>query len=247
MKNNIARKPFYWLFLLLFLPFPAGAQSASQDSAYEREAYAAAIHTYHRYLRPENGLYNGGEYADYTASLTQGYPYFGPNESQPGWIVYNGMRYDSLELWYDLVTDAVVLKDPDNILKIQLINERLRSFSLGGHLFLRVQRDSINDLKTGFYELLCAGRVNLYKKPDKNLQTYATQDGLQKIIYSDSSYYIERADHFLPVNRKSSILKALADKKPAVRSYIRKNRLSIRKNKEEALLKIVTYYNGLAL
>lgn len=238
----------YWLSFLLLVSLSANAQLARtdvRDSADEQQAYVTAVQVYHHYLTPENGLYNGGEYADYTASLTHGQPYFGIKENQPGWVLYNGMRYDSLMLWYDLVTDAVVTWDPDHVLRFQLINDRLQAFNLSGHLFIRFQKDSLDGIRTGFYEVLATGRVNLYKKSSKNLQTYATQDGLQKDIFSDSSFYIARNGRFLPVNKKSSVLAALADKKTAVRAFIRKNHLSIRREKEYALLSVVTYYNGL--
>jgi hypothetical protein len=255
MKNVVFFSACQLSFLFI-LHFPAKAQvvvqaasqAASRDSTYEHEAYTTAVRAYHRYLGAENGLYNGGEYADYSTTLTSGQPYFGPIESQPGWIVYNGVRYDNLQLWYDLVTDAVVVNDADHVLKIQLINDRLQSFSLSGHLFLRVLRDSIDGVRTGFYELLDGGRVNLFKRSGKSLQVNAMQDGLHRDILSDSSYFIEKNGHFLSAGRKSSILNALSDKKPAVKSYMRKNNITsgfLRLNKDEALLKIVAYYNGL--
>jgi hypothetical protein len=244
MKNIAFRYLLQVSFLFLI---HASVQAQNADSALEQQAYAGAVQHYHQMLLPENGLYNGGEYADYAGTLTLGYPYFGPNKVQPGWVVYNGMRYDSLMLWYDLIREALVLSNPDGGFKVQLLTTRIQAFSLSGHHFLQLIRDSTNGLRTGFYEILVEGKLSLYKKSRKNLQEYTSSQGLERNVYSDSSFYLERNGHFLPVNSQRAFLDVLSDKKSQVKSYMRKNKLSFRKNREAALVQIVALYNGLTL
>jgi hypothetical protein len=244
MKSGFSPS-FYWMLLLFFVHPATYAQTSSGDSRFE-QASARAVQFYHQSLAPENGLYNGGEYVDYTPTLTGGYPYFGPDRAQPGWVVYDGMRYDNLQLWYDLVKDAVVLLNPDRRFKIQLINERVQAFSLSGHLLVRLTRDSTNRIRTGFYELLLKGNVSLLKKSYKNLEESATPQGVERIISSDSVYYLEKGGRFLPVGNRNSLLEALADKKKMIKTYMRKNKLSMERS-DETLLKTVAYYNSLTL
>ena len=42
------------------------------------------------------------------------------------------------------------------------------------------------------------------------------------------------------------MLYALSDKKKEINQFIRKNKLNIRKNKDEAISKILAYYDALA-
>jgi hypothetical protein len=225
--------------LLVLCPFVRGY--AQSDSA----AFAVAVAQFHRVLFPENGLYNGSEYLDYASTLKSGHPYFGPNLSQPGSVFYDGIRYDSLRLWYDLVVDGVVLSPPNMGFKMVLLSPKVQSFALGDRRFLRLTRDSTRDIRTGFYELLYEGRVRLFRRSVKHIQEYVSQQGVERFIEADSSYYLDRGGRFYAINRKSSLLDAVGDKRKDVQAFLRKNKIKLRHDKDEALIKVITYYDEL--
>jgi hypothetical protein len=226
--------------LFIFLQFH-GEGYAQTDSA----AYAQALAQFHQALFPENGLYNGGEYIDYASTLKNGHPYYGSILSQDGWVSYDGMRYERLQLWYDIVIDGLILEPPSVAYKMQLLNPKVEAFTLGDHRFVRLVRDSTRDIRTGFYELLYSGKVRLYRKSSKNIQEYVTAQAVERYIYADSTYYLERGGRFVLVDHRRSLLDALADKRHDVQVFIRRNKLSLKRGKDESLTKIITYYDGL--
>lgn len=233
---------FFFLPLVLFILLPYSQATAQSDSS----AFALAVAQFHRVLSPENGLYNGGEYVDYSSTLKSGHPYFGSELPYGGGVTYDGIRYDHLQLWYDVVADAVVLIPPNMGFKMTLLSPKLHDFDLAGQRFLRLTRDSTRDIRTGFYELLYDGRIRLFRRTSKNIQENVTAQGVERYIYADSSYYLDKGGHFFPINRKKSLLAALADKRRDVQVFIRRNKISLKRGKDEALVKIITYYDGLA-
>lgn len=208
-------------------------------------AFAVAVAQFHKALFPENGLYNGSEYVDYASTLKAGHPYFGTVMSQPGSVLYDGIRYDHLQLWYDLVVDGVVLSPPNMGFKMVLLSPKVGSFDLDGRRFLRLTRDSGRDIRTGFYELLYDGRVRLFRRSGKNIQENVTPQGVERFIESDSAYYLDRGGRFYAINRKSSLLDAVGDKRKDVQTFLRKNKIKLRQDKDEALTKVITYYDQL--
>jgi hypothetical protein len=237
--------------VLLFpaLSFAQSAAGYSNPESLDSIAQLNAIQQYHKLLSPENALYNGGEYIDYTTTLKTGYPYFGPDTVQEGWVVYDGTRYDHLLMWFDLVSQSLVLENPEHIYKMELLKTRLQSFSISGHYFVQLKGDSINGIRSGFYERMYQGRVSLYKRSRKNIQETTGNRVVERIVYADSAYYLERNGHFLPFGRKSQVNSVLGEKRKQVAAYMRKNQMSLgralRRDKEGTLLKIVTYYDGL--
>ncbi|HTJ12091.1 MAG TPA: hypothetical protein VL547_08700 [Dinghuibacter sp.] len=226
------------LCLSLWLVHRTCAQSDSS-------AFAGAISQFHKILSPENGLYNGSEYVDYAASLKNGHPYFGSAQPFPGRVTYDGMTYDNLTLWYDVVRDGLVTVPPNMGFKMVLNSPRVKSFYLDGRKFIRLVRDSTHDIRTGFYEVLYEGRVRLLRRTSKNIQESVTTTGVEHYIYADSSYHLEKGGHYYSINKKKSVLEALSDKRKEVQAYIRRNKLSLKRGKDESLTQIITYYDGL--
>lgn len=226
------------LCLSLWLVHRTYAQSDSS-------AFAVAVSQYHKLLSPENGLYNGGEYIDYAATLKNGHPYFGSDQPFPGRVVYDGLEYDHLSLWYDVVRDDVVILPPNVGFKMVLNSPRVASFTLGDRKFVRMVRDTTHNIRTGFYEVLYEGRVRLLRRTSKNIQENVTSQGVEHYIYADSSYYLEKEGHFYAINKKKSVLETLSDKRKEVQAYIRRNKLSLKRGKDETLTQIITYYDGL--
>ncbi len=237
-------RPSY-LILLCLLPTVSRSQDLSRDSALEAQAIKHAVQLFHQTFTPENGLFNGSEYVPDTIGLTSGFPYFEMNSDQPGWVIYNHMRYDSLHLWYDLVKDQVAMHNLQGGYEMRFINERLQEFQLGNHHFIRIVRDSINRVHTDFYEVMVNGpKARLLKRSTKTLQENPTINKLERYIYADSSYYLVLGDHFLPVNTKGELLSALKSEKSAVKAQLRHTKLKFGKNKDEVLTTVVAWYNG---
>lgn len=223
------------------------AQLTPGDSLILDSATALAIRQYHNYITPETDLYRGPEYADYSYQLKEGSPYF-TDSLLEGAILYNKVLYEHVGLLYDQVLDLVVIKDPYDVWKIGLNRQHVDSFTILDHRFIRVG-DSLNPTapRNGFYEQLYLGRVMLLKKQVKTIQIQNSFTSLsfEKYISTSVDYYLKKGGNYYAVNNEGSLLAALKDKQKEAKRYIRSNHLRVRKDKENALLKVITWYDGL--
>jgi hypothetical protein len=196
-------------------------------------------------MTPETHLYRGPEYVTYAQTLREGYPYFGENSRRKGTVTYDGTFYKDLYLYYDLVTGDVVMNDFYNVFKIGLITNLVDSFSIENHFFVHL-RDSLNHTapRNGFYEVLYRGHIQLLKKEKKQIEEDLSSDHVQRYIHgADSAYYLKIGDVYHPVNNSKSLLNVLKDRKKDAKKFIRSQQLSMRKDRENTLIKVIAWYD----
>ena len=240
----------FCLFLLVCALFilPGRAQSPARDNQYIQTSYDSALSLYHTDMTPETHLYRGDEYVTYVQLLKEGYPYFGENSRRKGTVYYDKTFYKDIYLYYDLVTGQVVINDVYNVFKIALIGDLIDSFSIENHYFIHL-RDSLNPSapRNGFYERLYNGHIQLLKKEKKQIEEdlYSSDHVVKFIHGADSSYYLKIGDVYHPVNNKKSLSNVLKDKKKDLRKFIRTQQLSMRKDRENTLIKVTAWYDTL--
>jgi hypothetical protein len=78
----------------------------------------------------------------------------------------------------------------------------------------------------------------------KNIQTFYASTTETK-VFSKDQYYVRKNGKYFSVSSKSSFLNQLSDKKKEIKQYIKDNRIKFRKNFENAMVKIMGYYNQL--
>jgi hypothetical protein len=248
-QTAILRQAHQTLLLLLtiLLCERLKAQPTARDNTLTDSGYANALTLYHNFLTPESGLYKGNEYADYAHLLRDGHPFYGEGKLKTGTISYHGIRYRDVPILYDLVYDQVVIFDYYHIFKIILTGQLIDRFTIGDHSFIRLT-DSISPgmPKVGFYEELYAGRITLLKKETKQIQEDLNNgDHAQRFIEgTDSSYFLRMGNIYYPVNHNKSLLATLKDKKKELRHFIRSNNLSMRKDRENTLIKVAAWYDS---
>jgi hypothetical protein len=234
--------------MCIVLSLTIQAQPAAQDTLISGSAYGLALRQYHAYLDPEPNLYRGGQYAEYGFLLKEGHPFFGEDRFHNGTVTYHGILYENVLLLYDEVMDQPVIPDPLKVFKISLIPFEVEAFTIEDHSFVRLS-DSLNRSQpaNGFYEQLYKGHITLLKRERKTIQEDVSNpaEGIRRLIEAHVSYYLKRGDEYYPVNNKGSLLYALKDKSKEARKFIRQNHLNLRKDKENALVKVVAWYDGL--
>ncbi|MDP4147836.1 MAG: hypothetical protein Q8927_07645 [Bacteroidota bacterium] len=221
------------------------AQTPDKDSLAILTGYAAAITFYHHSLMPETRLFRGGEYAEYAYAIHIGHPFFDIDHMQKGSVYYDGLHYDDILLIYDLVRGQVVINDPYNAYKISLLNDRLDTFTIGSHLFIHL-RDSANGPGPGFYELLYEGKkVRMLKREWKTIQEdpSATTADSKEYINHSVSYYLRIANRNYIVNSKRSLLRAMKDKRAAVRKFIRGLGPDLQTDKDQVFARAAAWYD----
>ena len=241
-------------FLLLLAATLVLAQSARAQVAGPEARLPAAAEALRREYTAESVnypyLYNGPEYADYIRkyhTLT-GHPFFLKPEMMPGTANYNDREFGSVRLQYDLVRDQVVLSQPGNPLMLRLIDEKVRAFSVDGHRFVRLVADSAGIIRTGYYELLADGPVQVLAKRTKTMYEHLNKPYVDVSFVEASRLYMQKAGRYYAVRSKGTVLRLFADRSAEMQQYLKAHRLRFDKTaRESTVAELTRYYNELAL
>jgi hypothetical protein len=234
------------LICCLFYVNIAGAQELSNDSLNNSLDQSYPVKLYYTAIGENAHIYNGFEYMTPDRNI-KGTPYFLSDGPSPSNLSYEDSYYKDFPVIYDMVRDLVVINRLGENFRISLISDKLVSFSLRKHDFIRVSQDSTKgvDLATGFYDRVYAGKSTVLVKRKKHLQ--------ETLIYSVASYeYIEEDFYFVKfggkyveVKNKASVLKLFNAKKSEIKSYLRKNKLRFKSDFEKTLTAASAYYDQL--
>ncbi|QIX61338.1 hypothetical protein HER32_09150 [Hymenobacter sp. BT18] len=192
----------------------------------------------------DSQLYNGQEYVNYVRSYIKGHAFFDSADPQPGTVEYGGGTY-SVPLRYDIVREVLVLKAPLGALTLQLINERVTRFSLGSHSFIRLVADSSRaaPIRTGFYEVLIDGSVQLLAAHRKNLQQRSVAGGMEGEITQKDEFFVRQGTELHSVGKAKSVLALFPESKARLREYIKTRKLQFSSTRrQEALTALLQYY-----
>ncbi|WP_035565047.1 hypothetical protein [Hymenobacter sp. IS2118] len=238
------------LGLCLFaLSLPVWGQQ-SPDDARLLAAVTAAQQQYTAAFVGPPQLYNGPEYVDYAKRYHAqiGHQFFSVPEKQPGSIDYNNHVFSNLRLNYDVVLDQVVLQHPTSPLTLRLINEQLRGFTINDRRFLRLVADSASKavIRTGYYEVLADGEMQLLAKRAKRQQEQIIDRKVDVEFLNIDKLFIKKAGVYYPVGSKASVVRLLADRSKEIQQYLQAHKLNFsKKQREAAAVELVRYYNGL--
>jgi hypothetical protein len=239
-------KHFLFLFFSIIFLNPTFSQIRKKDSTTEIQIKNATL-LYDHYTADNAPLYNGNDYIYYTFKM-EGLPFFGYSDFSYGWINYNGTKYDSLPLLYDLVRNQVVVLSPDHHSTIVMHNEFIDSFSLSGHTFIALNEDHKQNLyNTGFYDLLYNGqRVQFLERRTKLLNPRIQGTTLTTSFPSKNHFYIHKNGLYYLVTGKKDILSVFGDHLRELKKLMRQNHLKLRrKNFEIAAAKATSFYDQL--
>ena len=238
------------VFLFATMAHASGllAQTSAIDTINNNLAINNAINAYHQYLFPETNLYNGSEYVNYAYTINEGIPFFETAAFSTGHVLYDSILYQNVPLLYDEVKEIVVIQDPSGRNSIQLNNEKLTSFGLLDHHFVKLQQDSLgrSPIRTGFYDALYQGKVSVYEKQIKKvLESVTMTEGVRRHIDEQDVFFVQKGSTFYTVKNKREVLNILKDRKKEVQQFIKKNKLNVRRATETSLIKIASYYDQL--
>ncbi len=232
-------KYFFILLPLIFFKATLFAQTLPRDTAFVSYARENTKNVYTQIMKEQAQLYNGGDYLDYNPQKDE-HPYFISEDWITGSIQYNNERYSNVSLLYNIYTDQVITEQPSSIM-IQLIRDKVQSFSIDGHQFIMIKE---TDLPTGFYDQLSDGKVKFFAKRIKEFHETISSSEIQRDFTEKSKYYICKDGHYYLVKGKKSVLNVLGDRKRELNQFIHQNHLRFRKNREVTIIKLIEFYNG---
>jgi hypothetical protein len=213
-----------------------------------QKAFSKAVKTYDSYLGKNSFTYTGVSYYDPYGGL-KGHPFFYEDYWEPGNVVYDGNAYDSIDMMYDIYKDILTIENfglnglPS---PIQPYGPKVESFQLHGYHFIRLETDTISNIKEGFYNLMFDGvKTQFIIRRRKEIVSTNEIHTIREMFVEKDRYYIKKDSLYIQVKKKKSIIKALADQGKEIKSFIRKNGLKFRDNPDDQITKVVTYYDTL--
>lgn len=240
----------YLLISLTFFAFAnAGyvvcAQSASSDSVLLSASVDHAINSYNAVMKNQALLFNGREYLEFDG-LSKQHPYFESEFEEEGAIEYEHQWYTKIPMLYDLTIDALVVEHYDQRgfrVLVKVHQDDVQSFDLLDHHFVRLQADSLNAVKEGFYDLLYQGDTKFYVKRKKNIHEDLSNNEVNVEFIGKNTFYVEKNSIFHVVRGKGSLYKVLKDQKKALKQFASKNQLDFVGAKERSMVELVMYYD----
>jgi hypothetical protein len=233
------------LYCLVFVKI-AGAQELTSDSLANSLYNSYPVTLYFNAVGENAHIYTGYEYFTPDRNI-KGSPYYLSDSPWPADLIYDDSYYKNIPVMYDVMKDEVVINRLGQNFKISLVNDKLKSFTIRTHEFIRISGDSVsgNQLPTGFYDRLYNGKtIVLVKRKTRLQETYVYSQIVYEYIRQDI-YYVIIAGQIVQVDSKSSVLKLFNSKKSEIKSFMKKNKLNFKLDFEKTLVAISAYYDQL--
>jgi hypothetical protein len=232
------------LVYFVFIASDAFTQVSNANSDFVKNAESYAIAAYHEYTGKQSRLNNGIQEFGYLNTI-KGHAYYITDKFQTGSLIYDGIQYDSVQMLYDNYKDYLVILTYSR-LRLILLREKIKSFDLPGHHFKYHRYDSLaaSSLPTGFYDHLYDGKLSVLAKRSKIFKEKVTDQVDQEFEEVDH-YIIYRDGHYYRFNSYKGFLNNFSGKSKDIRKYLKKHGIEYRKDRENAILKAVAYYETL--
>lgn len=217
------------------------AQAQVVDST-ARQATQYALTRYEAATSDPERLYNGFEYIGYDRRLT-GHPFFASDSTETGSIRSNGQIF-TIPLRYDIVYDELVLNHPAGY-RMALHSDRINSFLVKGHTFIRMTDSTQQGLPTGFYDLLYNGPTQLVARHTKTILVNPAANGTYGVFNPKTVYFIRKSGRYFPIKNKRTLLAVLDNSKKQLTAFMRKEKLKFKLTIDDSFGKIARYYDEL--
>ena len=231
--------------LLLLIPFWSVAQQGA-DTSFLTRAKENTVMLHHRALGVQSRLYNGSKYLAPDHTLDE-HPFFASEDWVTGSVFYDGEYFEDIPLMYDLYSGALVTEHVPSGHPIQLVRTKLKQFSIGKHYFERIENESVSNSlpQSGFYEVLYAGETKVIARRQKLLREEINAQVIDRFFDERNRYFVQKNGVFFPVKNKTSLLKALSNRKTELKRYIKENRARFWPDRELLFKSVAEYYDTL--
>lgn len=237
------------LFLWLNCYSTVSAQQIEdQQNEIIRTSFAKAVSIYDTEIGKNSMVYTGSSYFDRFSGI-KGHQYFLNDYWEESSLIYDGLVYDSIYLKYDVYRDLLLIEHFNSngyLSPIQLYNPKVISFNIMGYYFIRLEKDTLSNLRTGFYNQMYKSKdIEVLVKRRKEITKTNEIHTLNEEFTIKDRYYIKKSGVFYRVKKKGSIIKVLGDQKKKIRSFIKKNKYYFKDSPDVQLVEVVKYYDSL--
>lgn len=232
------------VFQILFLN-RAIAQDLPENSG-EQMLVRNAAAVYFQALGEQSGIYRGAEYTGHSYRIKSGHQFFESADFSYGSVFYDGIFYNDIPLWYDIVKNQVIVRYADEFSRIVLHNEKIDYFSLHNHHFIHIKPDELNSsvISSGFYDRVYNGRIQVFVERSKGALKEVSSEGTYlKILKQKNNFFLKKEGVYYPVESLGSVLKSLGSKQKEIQEFLKKSNTKFRKDPENTIVRIVRYYD----
>ncbi len=218
----------------------------SNDTSFYQKAVSSAHANYMKTMGPNSWLYNGVVYERYWNTIA-GHPFFLTDQFQMGNVYFEDGFYEGVPLQYDMHLDKLVSKTFSNDVNLQLVSEKIHSFTLGSHEFVRVLADSSQTslIVSGFYERIYNGIYSvLVKRDNKIIRSLKTEERTERFMEYDD-YYLLKDGIFHIIQNENNLLVLFANHKAEIRKFLRGSNIRFKKNPAATIVQTLKYYEQL--
>jgi hypothetical protein len=227
----------FLLIVLICLSISVSAQFVSdKDEIHIR--FAELYQQYENKLVQGAAIFHGPEYIP-TNPTIKGDPTFLRKNPSYGSVVYQGHFYDSLLLSYDVIQDNLILayQNQGLFFSIVLNSDKIDSFTLMGHYFHNVRKDTIGLNYGGFFDRLYDGPSTIMVKRRKTTRPANVKGYLFEYTESDR-YFIYSQGKFNSVSTKASIYRLFEKNKKAIKREMRRVDYTYRSQRDRYLKRV---------
>jgi len=189
---------FHFLALLLILfSFPRSTFGQKQSMEAHNTYFDKAIGI------QNTGLYQGIVYTEKYRTINEKTQFFKTRQFSSGSVNYEGQDYYDLDLKYDVYEDQVLLRLVTSVGggTLQLFPDRLNSFVIDGHRFIKILPKDTPDINLyGFYEVSMSGayftlftkftKKSFERKDRKSLYYEFVPGKSEYVLLYDGIYYV---------------------------------------------------------
>ena len=235
-----------FLFISAFLiPLRSTGQSAPKELAAGGASYPET--QYKQATALSQNLYNGRVYYLYDPRSEE-HQFYVDRKWEKGSVYYDGQRFDSIPMMYDIVRDELVIRSlvGDYML---LQSDRVKYFDLMDHHFDRMitGKDISSGMRTGFYDLIYEGKTRTIVRRKKERQEKILEKKIIALFPQKDLYYIFQGGMYHQVRSKKSVLALFPEKSRELKKALRDQHIKYRKNREAAIATMVARYDELAI
>lgn len=186
-------------------------------------------------------LYEGTFY-DLKNKSNIGHQFYEESYWTQGQITFRNQVYADVYMLYDLVEDILVIRNPNLIYGgtefLKINQEHITSFNFHKSKFKRYDETS-PPAGTGFYEVIHDNKLGMVVKRKK----VETLKSLQFDYHSEDRYYLVYKEDYILFKSKRNFFQVLPTSKKDIKSYIKKNRLRIKRGNKSDLRQLLQFIN----
>jgi hypothetical protein len=233
----------FLIFIFQIILIPESKAQISPDSVLYAESVSKIHQVYLNEIGDNAEIYHGSEYI-LNGQKSTGFPFYQADSMLTGSVSYQGNIYSNLKLFYNLVSDELIINNFQHTGLMTISPKKATSFSIGSHVFLWLDAKNFKGLdKDGYYDLLFSGETGLFARREKRFVAVAGSEETKYV--SHNIYLIKIKNDFYEVDSKKSLLDIMKDRQDDLKKYIRANKLDFKKNLESSLVLTTIYYSQL--